>query len=104
MAGLDAKGRLLITSNIYFAGWYVLVDMVFGFDQSLDFLYFGIKLEPLLVHRLRHSVPGNSCGFQPSTDIVDCVFGRSKDIVDFLSRKVVPVIWGAWIGAGLDQP
>ena len=42
--------------------------MVLSVEKRLDLVYFGIELEPLLVHGLRDTVCGNACTLKPASD------------------------------------
>ena len=62
----------------------MLPDVVSGFEQVLGVLDVGIKLKPLLIHRVADGLRRDTSRDEPGANGVDSVLAWSKQVVDLL--------------------
>ena len=91
---------LLVTRDAQVSCRLVYMSVVFGFEQVLELASLGIKLEPLLIGRLRDTVGSNAGRVQPVANSIDGAGGWGKQAADLLWSVVLSVARGFMMGAG----
>lgn len=85
------KDNLLPARHVGLARVLVRVDVVLCPQKFFDLICLGIKLHPLLVHRLRDPVACDTHRLQPVADTVHTLLGWSEEIVDLLGGIVFSI-------------
>lgn len=75
------------------------VNVVFCVKQVFQFIDIGVKLDPLLVGRLRDAASGNASKLQPRMHCSHARVGWSEEVMHLTEREVLPVTTRVWVGA-----
>lgn len=93
----------LVASDGGLSSCRVLEEMILGLEKRLRLGRAKVQLHPLLVDGLRNSLGFDSSFVQPSTNGIDAVLGRRKEVVYLLWSVVFPVRCRVWIRSGSYQ-
>ena len=99
-----AKDNLLPARHVGLARVLVRMKVVLCPQQFFDLICLGIKLNPLLVHRLRDPVACDTHRLQPVADTVHTLLGWSEEIVDLLSGIVFSIARRLGVGTAERFP
>ena len=98
------KDNLLPARHVGLARLFVRMNVVLCPQQFFDLICLGIKLNPLLVHRLRDPVACDTHRLQPVADTVHTLLGWSEEIVDLLSGIVFSIARRLGVGTAERFP
>jgi hypothetical protein len=78
----------------------VLVKVILGLQKGFGLPHTGIKLNPLLVHRLSDPAWFNAGVRKPAFNGIDGILARCEEVVDLLWGVVLAVFRRVWVGSG----